>query len=54
MLKIVCSKCNFILYVGISYNNEKLITPNDIIAQNEGKCPKCGKILAYNPKRFNK
>ena len=40
--KILCKECNEVLYVG-----DLLKSPLDVIKKFEGKCPKCGKYLAF-------
>jgi hypothetical protein len=42
---VFCHKCGATLYEGI----EDLKTPDEIIQSCEGKCPTCGKKLAYMP-----
>jgi len=40
--RILCKGCNEVLYVG-----DLLKSPLDVIKKFEGKCPKCGKDLAF-------
>jgi DNA-directed RNA polymerase subunit RPC12/RpoP len=42
---VFCHKCGATLYESI----ENLKTPDEIIQSCEGKCPTCGKKLAYIP-----
>ena len=40
--RILCKECNEVLYDG-----DLLKSPLDVIKKFEGKCPKCGKDLAF-------
>ena len=40
--RVLCSKCQEVLYEG-----DLLKSPKDVINKFEGKCPKCGKDLAF-------
>ena len=40
--RMLCSKCKEVLYEG-----DLLKSPQDIIKKFEGKCPECGKDLAF-------
>jgi hypothetical protein len=44
--KVICEKCDFILYEGT-----ELKPPDEIIQINDGKCPKCGKKISFIPKK---
>jgi DNA-directed RNA polymerase subunit RPC12/RpoP len=44
--KVICEKCGVVLYEGI-----ELKPPDEIIQDNDGKCPKCGKKIAFVPKK---
>jgi predicted nucleic-acid-binding Zn-ribbon protein len=43
---VICEKCGNVFYVG---NELKL--PEEIIQQNDGRCPKCGKELNFNAEK---
>jgi len=40
--RIICSGCGYVFYEG---NTVK--SPNDVIKEYGGKCPKCGKNLKF-------
>jgi NAD-dependent SIR2 family protein deacetylase len=40
--RMLCNKCKEVLYEG-----DLLKSPQDIIKKFEGKCPRCGKNLAF-------
>jgi RNase P subunit RPR2 len=40
--RMLCNKCKEVLYEG-----DLLKSPQDIIKKFDGKCPKCGKNLAF-------
>jgi ribosomal protein S27AE len=42
--RVVCQKCGYVLYEG-----DDLKPPDEIMQQCNGKCPKCGKKLAFIP-----
>ena len=42
--KVLCHGCNHILYEG-----SELKPPDEVIAQNSGKCPKCNRKLSLLP-----
>lgn len=42
--RVVCEDCGKILYEGLD-----LKPPDEIIQRYNGKCPKCGKRLAFVP-----
>ena len=42
--RVICHGCNHILYEGT-----ELRPPDEIISQNGGKCPKCGRKLSLLP-----
>jgi len=42
--KVLCSKCGAILYEGL-----ELTPPDEIVQRFNGKCPRCGKKLSFNP-----
>jgi ribosomal protein S27AE len=42
--RILCGKCGTILYEGM-----ELTPPDEVIQRLDGKCPKCGKKLSFNP-----
>lgn len=42
--RVVCKKCGCVLY-----DDDELKTPDEILNQHNGKCPKCGKKLALVP-----
>jgi len=42
--RIVCQQCGYKLYEG-----DDLKPPDEILHQYNGKCPRCGKKLAYIP-----
>jgi len=43
---VICGKCGNVFYVG-----NELRFPEEIIQQNDGRCPKCGKELMFNPEK---
>jgi hypothetical protein len=45
--KVICEACGEILYSDID-----LKPPEELIRNFEGKCPKCGKELSYNPENI--
>ncbi|UCH01938.1 MAG: hypothetical protein JSV20_08965 [Candidatus Bathyarchaeota archaeon] len=45
--KVICKDCGEILYSDID-----LKPPEELIRNFEGKCPKCGKELSYNPENI--
>ena len=45
--RVVCEQCGTILYDGVD-----LRPPDEIIQECNGKCPKCGKKLAFTPKKI--
>ena len=44
--KVICEKCENILYEGT-----ELKPPDEIIQDNDGKCPKCGNKISFIPKK---
>jgi hypothetical protein len=40
--RILCKECDEVLYEG-----DLLKSPQDVIKKHEGKCPACGKELAF-------
>jgi ribosomal protein S27AE len=42
--RILCEKCGAVLYEGM-----ELTPPDEIVQRYDGKCPKCGKKLSFNP-----
>ncbi|HYB93196.1 MAG TPA: hypothetical protein VED00_03535 [archaeon] len=42
--KILCNNCGTVLYTG-----PELKSPDEIIQQYNGKCPRCGNKLFYHP-----
>lgn len=42
--RVLCSKCGAVLYEGV-----ELTPPDEIVQRFNGKCPKCGKKLSFNP-----
>jgi ribosomal protein S27AE len=42
--RIICNQCGYLLYEGA-----ELKPPDEILHQYNGKCPKCGKKLAFIP-----
>lgn len=42
--RVLCHDCGFVIYEGLD-----LKPPDEILRQNEGKCPKCGKKLSSLP-----
>jgi DNA-directed RNA polymerase subunit RPC12/RpoP len=42
--RVLCDKCGAILYEGF-----ELTPPDEIVQRYDGKCPKCGKKLAFSP-----
>lgn len=42
--KIICDGCGEVLF-----SNLKLIPPEELIQELNGKCPHCGKKLVFNP-----
>jgi len=42
--RVFCQKCGFTLYEGV-----ELTPPDEIVQRFNGKCPKCGKKLLFNP-----
>ncbi|KPV61496.1 MAG: hypothetical protein AOA65_2313 [Candidatus Bathyarchaeota archaeon BA1] len=40
----ICQQCGAILYKGV-----ELIPPDEVIRRHNGKCPTCGKKLAFTP-----
>jgi len=42
--RVACQGCGQILYAG-----EELKPPDEILHENDGKCPKCGKKLSLVP-----
>jgi len=42
--RISCEKCGAVLYEGMD-----LTPPDEIIQRYDGKCPKCGRKLSFNP-----
>ena len=40
--RVSCSKCGYILFEGV-----ELTPPDEIIQRFDGRCPKCGKKLAF-------
>ena len=42
--KVICEKCGHVLYEG-----SELKPPDEIIQANDGKCPGCGKKIAFVP-----
>jgi hypothetical protein len=42
--KVICEKCGHVLYEG-----SDLKPPDEIIQANDGKCPSCGKKIAFVP-----
>jgi len=42
--RVVCQGCGHVLYQGA-----ELRPPDEILHENDGKCPKCGKKLAIVP-----
>lgn len=43
---VICEKCGNVFYFG-----NELRLPEEIIQQNDGRCPKCGKELIFNPEK---
>ncbi|MBX5320791.1 MAG: hypothetical protein QHH12_01485 [Candidatus Bathyarchaeota archaeon] len=41
---VVCHQCGYVLYDG-----DELKPPDEIIHKYNGKCPKCGRKLAFIP-----
>jgi len=41
--RVLCSKCKHVLFNGID-----LTPPDEIIQKFDGRCPKCGKKLAFD------
>jgi DNA-directed RNA polymerase subunit RPC12/RpoP len=46
--KVICEKCGSVLYEGT-----ELKPPDEIIQDNDGKCPKCGKKISFIPKKVD-
>lgn len=42
--KVVCHQCGYVLYEGA-----ELKPPDEIIHKYDGKCPQCGRKLAFIP-----
>ncbi|MFB0514525.1 MAG: hypothetical protein ACETVQ_03005 [Candidatus Bathyarchaeia archaeon] len=42
--RILCEKCGAILFEGM-----ELTPPDEIVQRYDGKCPKCGRKLSFNP-----
>lgn len=42
--RVSCQGCGHVLYEG-----PELKPPDEILHENEGKCPKCGKKLSFIP-----
>jgi len=42
--RILCKNCDEVLYEG-----DLLKSPQDVIKKFDGKCPKCGKDLSFEP-----
>jgi predicted nucleic acid-binding Zn-ribbon protein len=42
--RIICHGCKAVLYDGV-----ELTPPDEIIHQNDGKCPNCGRKLSLLP-----
>jgi len=42
--RVLCQQCGHILY-----EDDDLKTPDEILHQHNGQCPKCGKKLALIP-----
>jgi len=42
--RVTCHGCNHVLYEGV-----ELKPPDEIIAQNDGKCPECNRKLSLLP-----
>ncbi len=42
--RVICHGCNYVLYEG-----SELKPPDEIIAQNNGKCPQCDRKLSLLP-----
>jgi len=42
--RVFCQNCGFTLYEGT-----ELTPPEEIVQRFNGKCPKCGKKLSFNP-----
>ena len=41
---VVCDSCGELLYKGL-----EIKSPDEIIVDHNGKCPKCGKTLSFVP-----
>jgi len=46
--QIICDKCGAVLYEG-----RELKAPEEVIQENSGECPKCGKRLSFFPEKVN-
>jgi len=42
--RVICQRCGYVLY-----EDEDLKPPDEIMQHCNGKCPKCGKKLAFVP-----
>ena len=42
----ICEQCGFVIHAGF-----ELLNPMEIIRQNGGKCPGCGKNLLFDPEK---
>jgi rubredoxin len=43
-LKVVCHQCGYVLYEGA-----ELKPPDEVIQKYDGRCPNCGRKLAFIP-----
>jgi len=46
--QVICDKCGAVLYEG-----RELKAPEEIIHENGGTCPQCGKKLSFLPERVD-
>ena len=44
--KVICEACGEVLYNGVD-----LKPPEEVIQQFNGKCPRCGRQLVFNPEK---
>ena len=44
--KVICEACGEVLYKGVD-----LKPPEEVIQQFNGKCPRCGRQLVFNPEK---